>query len=65
MIDQLSDVTAGRTARRIREQPGSPQPVRDVTDPRSYSPSSGGDPYQRPERVITDPTDPRFGLPRR
>lgn len=65
MIDQPSDVTAGRTARRIREHPGSPQPFRDVTDPRSNPPAAGSDPYERPERVITDPTDTRIGLPRR
>lgn len=64
MIDQLPDVMAGRTARRIREHPTAPQPVRDVTDPRSFS-SAGSERYQRPERVITDPTDPRIGLPRR
>lgn len=54
MPDNVSDPTAGRRARQIREHPEVPQPVADPTDPRYGS-------VDEPDGWIQDPTDPRVG----
>jgi hypothetical protein len=61
MYELITDPTAGRTARGLREHPELPHPIRDVTDPRSRQPGPG----RREPSVVTDPTDPRAGKRRR
>lgn len=56
MADDMSDPTAGRRARMIREHPEVPQPITDPTDPRC-----GSIDVPREGVVIQDPTDPRNG----
>jgi hypothetical protein len=58
MTDNVSDPTAGRRARLVREHPDAPLPVSDPTDPRI-----GTIPEPSPAITRQDPTDPRYGEP--
>ncbi len=59
---QTIDPTAGESVRGLREQPGAPRPIRDVTDVRYGELEVDGRLPEEREQIL-DPTDARYGEP--
>jgi hypothetical protein len=56
MTAPIFDVTAGRRARELRDNPDAPRPITDPTDPRNGLAARGRQDDERPAQ--RDPTDP-------